>query len=209
MEHLDSEKEQLEQVKNWLRENGLSLVLGIVLGLGGVYGWRGWQSYQAGVAEEYSATLHTIQQHIDEERYDRAVAAAETMIGETGDSLYVDMSRLLLARAYVEQNELDKAAGPLAEIVANKDSVFNSIARIRLTRIYLAQSRLDEAGRLLEGNVDSPFSQVFIELKGDLDLARGQRDAARSAYQNALSMMDNGSSNPFLRMKLEDIPAAE
>ena len=36
MEHLDSEKEQLEQIKGWLRENGLSIVLGIVLGLGGV-----------------------------------------------------------------------------------------------------------------------------------------------------------------------------
>ena len=69
MENFDSEKEQLEQIKSWLKENGLSIVLGIVLGLGGVYGWRGWQAHKVDVAEEYSASLASAELHLEKANY--------------------------------------------------------------------------------------------------------------------------------------------
>lgn len=209
MENLDSEKEQLEQIKGWLQENGLSIVMGIVLGLGGVYGWRGWQSYQADVAEEFSARITTIETHISEERYDQAVNQAQQVIVEAGNDLYVDMSRLLLARAHVSQGELDQAAKPLADVVAEKDSPLNMIATLRLARIYLAQARLDEASQLIPSTLDGAYARAFAELKGDLALARGQDDVARSSYEQAISLANNDPSSQFLQMKLEAIPVTE
>jgi predicted negative regulator of RcsB-dependent stress response len=209
MEHLGSEKEQLEQIKSWLRENGLSIVLGIVLGLGGVYGWRGWQSHKVTVSEGYSARITTIEQQIEAEKYDKAAVEAESLIGDAGSSLYADMSRLLLARAYAGQGELEKAAKPLADLVADQQSVLNTVARLRLARIYLAQSRLDEAGRLIPDKIDGAYAQAFAELKGDLQVARGEYASARSAYQDAVSMAGSDAENQFLRMKLQDLPATE
>ena len=209
MENLDSEKEQLEQIKGWLQENGLSIVMGIVLGLGGVYGWRGWQSYQADVAEEFSARITTIETHISEERYDQAVNQAQQVIAEAGNDLYVDMSRLLLARAHVSQGELDQAAKPLADVVAEKDSPLNMIATLRLARIYLAQAKLDEASQLIPSTLDGAYARAFAELKGDLALARGQDDLARSSYEQAISLANNDPSSQFLQMKLEAIPVTE
>jgi predicted negative regulator of RcsB-dependent stress response len=209
MENLDSEKEQLERIKQWLQENGLSLVLGIVLGLGGVYGWRGWQSYQAGVAEEYSYKLTTIERNISAQRYDKAITDAQSMISEAGSPLYVDMSRLLLARAYADKGELDKASKPLADIVAEKDSPFKNVARLRLAKIYLAQSKLNEASELISADTEAAYARAYAELKGDIELARGQYEVARSAYQNALSLAGNDPTNQFLQMKLDDIPATE
>ena len=209
MENLDSEKEQLEQIKGWLQENGLSIVMGIVLGLGGVYGWRGWQSYQADVAEEFSARITTIETHISEERYDQAVNQAQQVIAEAGNDLYVDMSRLLLARAHVSQGELDQAAKPLADVVAEKDSPLNMIATLRLARIYLAQAKLDEASQLIPSTLDGAYARAFAELKGDLALARGQDDLARTSYEQAISLANNDPSSQFLQMKLEAIPVTE
>lgn len=209
MEHLDSEKEQLEQVKSWLRENGLSIVLGIVLGLGGVYGWRGWQAHKITVSEGYSARITTVEQHIAAEKYDQAVLEAESLIGDAGASLYADMSRLLLARAYAGQGELDKAAKPLADLVADQQSVLNTVARLRLARIYLAQSRLDEAGQIIPEKIEGAYAQAFAELKGDLAVARGEYASARSAYQDAVSMAGSDIENQFLQMKLQDIPVTE
>jgi predicted negative regulator of RcsB-dependent stress response len=209
MEHLDSEKEQLEKIKHWLQENGLSIVLGIVLGLGGVYGWRGWQSYQAGVAEEYSARITSIENHLSADRLDQAVTQAQKLIAEAGNELYVNMSRLLLARAYVDQGELDKAAEPLANIVADKDSPLKTIAALRLARIYLSQAKLDAASQLIPSTTDGAYAQAFAELKGDIAQARGQHDAARSAYEQAIALANNDPSNQFLQMKLEAVPVTE
>jgi len=38
-----NEQEQWERVKQWLRENGLWIILGILLGLGALAGWRWWE----------------------------------------------------------------------------------------------------------------------------------------------------------------------
>jgi predicted negative regulator of RcsB-dependent stress response len=186
MEHLDSEKEQLEQIKGWLRENGLSIVLGIVLGLGGVYGWRGWQSHKVNVSEGYSARITSVEQHIAAEKYDQAVLEAESLMGDAGASLYADMSRLL-----------------------DQQSVLNTVARLRLARIYLAQSKLDEASQLIPEKIEGAYAQAFAELKGDLEVARGEFASARSAYQDAVSMAGSDAENQFLQMKLQDIPVTE
>ena len=209
MENLDSEKEQLEQVKKWFQENGMSIVLGIVLGLGGVYGWRGWQSYQVNVAEAVSAQLTTAEQHLVKGEHELAVTQVEKLLEESNSALYTDMARLLLARVRVEQGMLDKAAEPLKTIVADKQSVFNTIARLRLARIYLAQSRLDDAAQLTSESVDETYAHAFEEFRGDLELAHGQHAAARAAYLNAMTLAGTNTDTQFLQMKLDDLPATE
>jgi predicted negative regulator of RcsB-dependent stress response len=130
-------------------------------------------------------------------------------MGDAGASLYADMSRLLLARAYAGQGQLDKAIKPLADLVADQQSVLNTVARLRLARIYLAQSKLDEASQLIPEKIEGAYAQAFAELKGDLEVARGEFASARSAYQDAVSMAGSDAENQFLQMKLQDIPVTE
>src|SRR3990172_7860913 len=42
-EYLD-EREQAEQLRQWFKENWLWMVTGVALGLGGLYGWQGWNA---------------------------------------------------------------------------------------------------------------------------------------------------------------------
>jgi predicted negative regulator of RcsB-dependent stress response len=208
MENLDSEKEELEKLKSWLKENGMSIVLGVVLGLGGVYGWRGWQSHQVTQAENISAQLNSAQQQLANNQFSQAAELARTLEQDEKDSLYADMSRLLLARALVEQGQLDDAAGTLKVISDDKDSIFNTIARLRLARIFLSQSKLDEAEQLTVDSVDNAYAPAFEELRGDLERARGNYAAARTAYLNSMTLANNANTE-FLQMKLDDLPIVE
>ena len=209
MDNFDSEKDELEKLKSWLKENGMSIVLGIVLGLGGVYGWRGWQSYQVKQSENLSASLGSVEQQVINKQYDTAAAIAQQLLQDDDDSIYADLSRLLLARANVEQGRLDEAAQPLQQILDDKDSIFQTIARLRLARIYLAQSKLDQLEQLLEASVENAYAPAFEELRGDLELARGEYTAARTAYLNSMSLAGPGGNSDFLQMKLDDLPIAE
>ena len=40
---METEEEQVEKLKAWLKENGLSIVMGIVIGVGGIGGYNYWQ----------------------------------------------------------------------------------------------------------------------------------------------------------------------
>ena len=48
----DSEQEQIDAIKTWWKENGRVITVGLVLGLGGVFGWSTWQSYATAKAEQ-------------------------------------------------------------------------------------------------------------------------------------------------------------
>ena len=52
----------------WLKENGMSIVAGVVIGLGGIFGWQFWDSYQANKAAEGA------------EAYDRFVQVAQGVV---------------------------------------------------------------------------------------------------------------------------------
>ena len=40
----ETDEEQIEAIKKWFEDNGISLVLAIVLGLGGTFGYRAWEN---------------------------------------------------------------------------------------------------------------------------------------------------------------------
>ena len=54
MDEFLSDEEQGERAKQWLRENLLFIVAGVVLGLGGLYGWQEWQVFTANKAGDAS-----------------------------------------------------------------------------------------------------------------------------------------------------------
>ncbi len=41
-----TEDEQAQQIKKWIKENGLQIVVGISLGLGGIWGLGAYKTYQ-------------------------------------------------------------------------------------------------------------------------------------------------------------------
>ena len=110
MDELLTDQQQAEQVKGWLRQNGVFLVAGVVLGLGALFGWNQWNRYQERKAEEASAVYETFLQSVRAKQFEQAEAGMATLAADFGSSPYADQGRLAMARLYLDQGKADKAA---------------------------------------------------------------------------------------------------
>jgi predicted negative regulator of RcsB-dependent stress response len=209
MDAYDSEKEQLAKLKQWIQENGMSIVLGVGLGLGGVYGWKAWQKHEVSQSEIISAELAEAMYQVSENQYESAVSRASGIVSDSEGTLYADMARLVIARAQVEQGKLDEAAVILNELATNaQQKALQDVARLRLARVYMAMSKYDQAEKVLANETGGAFARSYEELRGDLRFYKGDLNGARSSYLNALAMANEQDDTQFLQMKIDDLPAS-
>lgn len=205
MDHLN-EDEQVEAIKNWWKANGGAIIAGIVIGLTAIFGWRYWNAYQDGLAEEASR------------RYDAAAAAfagadalkarehGQTLLEDFPDTPYAALAALLLARLAMDEGDTGKAVEHLRWVIEQAEQAeMKTIARLRLARVLLAENRLDEAEAELRQVADPAFAGEREELLGDLYAARGEPDKARQAYETASAASGAG---PMLQLKIDNLPPA-
>lgn len=207
-EYLD-EREQAEQLKQWFKENWLWMAAGVVLGLGGLYGWQGWNAHLDRRAQEAGALFSTMLDAFD--RNDRAAGTelADRITGEYGSTAYADQALLVLARVHAEAGELDEAAARLRQVMENsQDAEMALVARLRLARVQSAQGQHDAALATLRAAGAPAVDARIDELEGDVLAAKGDVAAARQAYERALALA--GEAGPvglvdadYVRLKLD------
>lgn len=202
-----NEAEQLEQVKGWFKENGLWIVIGVVLGLGG---WGGYQWYKQAretkaetAAERYGAMMDAFSRN----DRTRGLTLVEEINREYAGTPYAPLSKLVAARVHVEANELDEAAASLKSVIDTADDrEVKLIARTRLARVLSAQGKFDEALATLKVDDVGEFAPRFAETRGDVLLAKGDRDGALREYQAARVAARNGVVDlDLLDLKIRDL----
>ncbi len=211
MDEFLTDQQQAEQVKGWIRENGAFLVVGVVLGLGGLFGWNQWNQYQERKAEEASVVYETFLQAVRTKRLDRAEEGMTTLATGFGASPYADQGRLAMARLYLEQSKPDKAAEYLQQVAATAVSPeFRLIARLRLARVQVLQEKYDLALKTLADPGSKAFAPAFHDVRGDVYYAMGKRAEARSEYEQALNgdVAATVLDKTYVQAKLDDLGGA-
>ena len=208
MEIYQTEEEQVEALKKWWKENGNSVIFGVVLGLAAIFGWREWQDYN--IEQSASASM-LYQQMVTASRENNAKTVREKAKEITTayeNTAYAVFARLALAKIAVTNGELDAAAGDLQWALDNtsQDSLRHVIS-LRLARVLIAQGKLNKASAVLGTNSDKgEFSVSYQELEADMLRLENKVDAARDAYQQALSMAQaSGQETTIIEMKLDDL----
>ncbi len=211
-EHL-TEEEQLEALKNWWKENGTSLIVGVVVAVGGYFGWQGWQGQQQQAAETASAiyqdvlTAVAVADMTDEQRA-TANHLSTQLKDQHSDSLYAHNAALLMAKLAVEAQQQDKAIEELQWLLEQQPAEEVALlTRLRLARVLADQQQYDQALSQLQGVEAKSFSASYAEVRGDIYLAQGKLNEARAAYQLALQQLSEkqaGNRN-LLEMKLADL----
>ena len=199
MEIYSTEEQQAEAIKRFFRENGLSLALGVIVGLGGLYGWKAYNQNQITTAEHASDAYTKLVESDD------VLASADTFISENKDTQYATLAAFVAAKEAVDAQKLDIANEKLSWIVSNVDNAqLKAIATTRLARVQIAQQQYDEALTTLNSPLPEAFNANVAELKGDIYTQQGNKEQARVAYQAAV---DAGglTSNPLLQIKLDDL----
>ena len=208
MDELLTDKEQLDRMRQWWRENGWFLIGGVAIGLLAIYGYRQYFVYRDGQSEAAAALYAAVKQAAD----DSDPAAAETVFQQLStdhpNHAYTYQAALLVARG-----ELVSAPDGAAEklrfaMEGTSDPELAMVARLRLARVLAYRQEYDEALAVLTVESPGEFGSRINEIRGDIYAARGDTDAARTAYLEA--MVATGAElldRTFLQMKLADLPA--
>ena len=204
-----SEKEQIDKIRKWWKENGTFVIAGLVLGIGGIAGWNYWHAYKLQQAEEAGAVYAAIATNVDSRNFTQADAELDTLESDYGASPYLDQARLLIARVRVEQGDLAGAAVLLKKIVDDSsDPELALIARVRLARVLIADGVADEALQVLSLKDAGIFTPKFHELRGDIFAGRGEVEAAREEYLLAMTDSTGGViDTQVIQFKLDALGA--
>jgi len=204
-----SEHEQWQLLKRWLRANGPWIVGGVLVGVAALSGWRWWQAHLEQRALDASQRYETIVETLRRGDRARAFTLIEDLRSEHPSSPYVDQADLLAARAHVEANELDKAAERLRDVMKRTDDrQLALVARMRLARVQLAQDKPDDALATLNAVNPGAFAARYHEVRGDIYVAKGDREAALKEYRAARdAATDAVVDTELLDLKINDLLA--
>ena len=213
-----TEEEQVEAIKNWFAKNGTSLVAGIVLALGSVFGYQAWEKSVRDQGEKASGMYENLTaavsvgpfETLSDESRSTAVFIANQLKAEYPDSTYAHFAAMQLAKLEVEAGALDSAATELQWVLDQKvDDSLAVLVRLRLAQVKLGQGEYEAALALLDqSNIDG-YASAYAELRGDVYYAMDRLDDARQAYQAAVALLKEGTTKPMLSMKLEDLVLPE
>ena len=188
MDELLSEKEQVEKIRVWWKENGAFVIVGLVLGVGGIAGWNYWKAYKLSQAEQAGAVYAAMSAAAEVSNSELAAAELLTLENDYASSAYIDQGRLLMARLRVEEGDLGSAAEILGTLIKETDDPeLELVARVRLARVLIADAAEDQALEVLSLDRAGVFAPRFHELRGDVFASRGETEAAREEYTLALA----------------------
>lgn len=185
--HLDlEEQEQLDQLKHFWAKYGNLITLVLVLALGAFAAWNGWQYWQNRSAVQAAALYDELERAAvarDAERVQRVFADLQAQAAST---LQAAQAGLLAARTLHEAQKPDEARAALQWVVDKSgDEAYQAIARVRLAGLLMDKQALDEALKVLDAKMPPTMAPLAADRRGDILLAQGQRDAAKTQYQAA------------------------
>ena len=204
---MDTEQEELEALQKWWKENGRAAVVGLVLGLGGVFGWTTWQGRIEATAERVSVVYQSMVEMAAADDHVEALLRADQIIQDHPDSEYAALAGLLGAKSAFSAGRADDASRLLGWVIENADRAeLRDVARIRSAQLLLDEGKRD-AGLEKLAEVNSPALAATVEdLRGDILVDNRQGDAAAKAYEAALASDSiTGAMRTRVQMKLDDL----
>ncbi|HCG5948947.1 TPA: YfgM family protein [Vibrio parahaemolyticus] len=202
MELYDTEEQQVEAIKDWWKENGKAVIIGAVVGLGGLFGWRYYQDTVIQASETASQSYTTAMNTLQEKGVD-AQSDVQAFIESNEVKEYSVLAALQLAKAQVEAKDFAAALEQLKWAQSNtKDAALSPLISYRIARIETEMGNFDAANTELGKVTDTAWAGRIAELRGDIALRQGDKDAAYAAYTEAQQTAD---ASPTLQMKLDDL----
>lgn len=208
-EHL-TEEQQVEAIKDWWKENGMSIVLGLLIGFGALFGWNYWKDYRDERAADASAIYQQMLTNLQANKTEEIKNQSSELIEKYSSTPYAALAAFSLARLAVESNDMPTAKTWLQWVLDNsRQEQFVHTARLRLARVLISSNEFDSAEAIISKVKVDAYAASYAELQGDIALARGDRVAARAAYTAALdASADDSNQREAIQRKLDDAAVA-
>lgn len=202
--------EQSELVQKWLRENGISIIVGITIGLVGIFGWQQWKNHQARNEGQASQLYRQVQIAQQSGKPDVATQLTDTLIKDYSKSPYTVFAVSDRAKEQLQAKQPEKAQASLEWAESHAaDPALKSLTMLRIAQVELARNDGKAALATLDRLPAVDFKGMTQELRGDVLVKLGRSDDARKAYHTALSSLsEDAPQRGVLQMKLDDLAIA-
>ena len=208
-----SEEEQITALRRWWSENGTSLIVGLVVAMAAVVGWRWYGEYRQTQTEAASALY---QKYVEGRASNADVAdTVATLDTEFPKTSYRVFTLFYRAADAAKAEKYTEAVPLLTEAIASSpDPRLADVARVRLAKVLAQLGEHEKALGTLGDVRGEGFKAATAELKGDILMTKGDVAGARAAYEAAVKAnargggergsADGGIEDPVLDAKLAD-----
>ena len=198
------EEQEINQLKDWWKENGKTIIVAFILGVGGMFGWRYWQSHQAEqiaqASAQYDALIYSVQQDEQAKK-----ANIEQFVQANSKTAYAVFALLDEAKKATEKQDFAAAELNLNQaLTQSQDEVLTSIVALRLSAVQFQLGQLDNALTTLNQVKGESFNARKAILTGDIQVAKGDKVAAKNSFEQA---QQSGSQleQQMAKMKLNNL----
>ena len=200
MDEYLSEREQLEGLKQKVREYGPYALAGVLVALGGLYGWKYYQSMQQSRGLEAAAKIETLAAELGTTQRDAGAKTADAVRKTYAGTPYVDQADLLMARSLVDAGDFVGALARVETVIrTTDDNELKAVALLRKARLQRAMGKPDDGLKTLATALEArqagelgAFAARFLEVKGDLLGDKGDTQGAAAAWREALEKDKDG-----------------
>jgi len=207
VDNLQSEKEQIDEMKAWWAENGRYVIAGVVIAVGLLIGFNQYKSSKLEAQIEASELFESLAEHVFEGDLDDSQSVADELANNYANTAYAAQSKLAMARLYMDKNRDQDAADALRDLLAMRgNGELKHIGRLRLARILLYQDKAQDVIDLLTDQGNAAFTGLYAEMRGDAYAALGQVTEAGDAYRVAMADTTQSVNRALVQMKLLDLP---
>lgn len=211
MAYMHEDQERIDGLKAWWGRYGNAITIVLTVALmtaGAVKAWQFYQQKQAQQAADLYALLKQVQTSNDANKINDA---AQLLTEGYPSSGYATRAALLAAQADVQAGNMQRAIQHLQWIIDHaKETEMHDIARLRISGILLDQGKHDEALRILSAGHNEAFSGLFLDRKGDIQVAAQKISEARLSYQAAIDKLSRGTNyHNIVQMKLDGLGKSE
>jgi predicted negative regulator of RcsB-dependent stress response len=202
-----SDDEKGEEIKQWWRDNGRAVIIGIVFGAALLFSGRYWLNYQTTLAEQASTTYQQLVTSLTEDNKVEADEKTQLLLSDFSSTPYAVFAAFDMAKKAVELNDNETAKTYLQWVIDHAElSGHKALAQLRLSELLLLESKFDLALALVTQPTSVSFTSLFSELQGDILVAQGKNSEARSAYQTAMMTLAQGQPRQnIIQLKLDDV----
>ena len=198
------EEQEINQLKDWWKENSKTIIVAFILGIGGMFGWRYWQAYQAEqiaqASAQYDALIYSAQQDEQAKK-----ANIEQFVQANSKTAYAVFALLDEAKKAAEKQDFAAAEANLNQaLTQSQDEVLTSIVALRLSAVQFQLGQLDNALTTLNQVKGESFNARKAILTGDIQVAKGDKVAAKNSFEQA---QQSGSQleQQMAKMKLNNL----
>lgn len=198
-------QEQIASARTFWQKWGRLIVTLFVVFIMAYLGFKGDSYLQYQQAEKASVAYEQVEMAAVANDIAQLEVSVKRLQKDFVSSAYATRGSLILARAAFENGDLLMARSALEWVLGHsKEESVKAVARLRLASLLLDQKNYTAAIVELERSRPFGFDAFFLDLKGDVLVAKGAPASARDAYKSALSKLSSDSLQyQFTQMKLD------